>query len=148
MEQIIDLTFKYLTQAIAVVIIVWEVYKHFKAIKKESDDEHTRRMGWDHASKVIAEKEDKWDDALMNMEAGRKAITERFDARLDEVDSRIEEYHTDEEAKIQELRADILILTRCMSAVLDGLKQLNCNGQVTEAKKNLDEFLMTKAYDL
>ena len=148
MEQIIDLTLKYLTQAIAVLIIIWEVYKHFKAIKKESDDEHTRRMGWDHASKVIAEKEDKWDDALMNMEVGRKAITERFDARLDEVDARIESNHTDEEAKMQELRTDILILTKCMSAVLDGLKQLNCNGQVTEAKKLLDDFLMNKAYDL
>ena len=148
MEQVLDLTFKYLTEAIAVLIIIWEVYKHFKAIKKESDDEHTRRMGWDHASKVIAEKENKWDDALMDMESGRRAITERFDKRLDEVESSITDMRTDEEAKIQELRADVLILTKCMSAVLDGLKQLNCNGQVTEAKKNLDDFLMTKAYDL
>ena len=71
----------------------------------------------------------------------------RFDERLDEVDRKIDDVHTDEEAKIQELRADVLILTKCMAAVLDGLKQLNCNGRVSEAKQDLDEFLMNRAYD-
>lgn len=146
--EIIDLTFKYFTEAIAVIIIIWEVYKHFKAMKKESDEEHARRMGWDNAAKVIAEKEDKWDDAFMGIYREREDIVKRFDKRLDEVDFKIDEIHTDEEAKIQELRTEMLILTKCMSAVLDGLKQLNCNGQVTEAKKNLDEFLMSRAYDL
>ena len=65
----------------------------------------------------------------------------------EKVNEKIDENHTDTESKIQELNARMLILTRSVSAVLDGLKQQGCNGQVTKAKEELDAFLMERAYD-
>ena len=41
----------------------------------------------------------------------------------------------------------MFILTKSVNAVLDGLLQLKCNGQVTKAKEELDAFLMERAYD-
>ena len=58
--------------------------------------------------------------------------------------AKIDANHTDTEAKVQELKAEVLMLTKSMSAVMDGLIQQGCNGPVTAAKKNLDEFLMSK----
>ena len=94
------------------------------------------------------DKEQEWTKTAQDLENGRQEIIKRYDAKLSEMENKIDDIHTDEEAKIQELRAEMLMLTKCMSAVLDGLKQLNCNGAVSEAKKNLDEFLMNRAYDL
>lgn len=131
-----------------VIMGVWGFVKVLKQMKQDSDKEHERRMSWDKAAKVIEEKADIWDKGLADVYDEREKIVKQFNNRLDEVDNKIDENHTDEEAKIQELRAEMLMLTKCMSAVLDGLKQLNCNGAVSEAKKNLDEFLMNRAYDL
>ena len=136
-----------LVTSAGVIMGIWGFVKVIKQMKADSDAEHTRRMSWDKAAKVIEEKEAKWDKGLSDIYEERAMIVKKFDERLDEVDLKIDEVHTDEEAKIQELRADVLILTKCMAAVLDGLKQLNCNGRVSEAKQDLDEFLMNRAYD-
>ena len=69
---------------------------------------------------------------------------EKYDERLYEVEKQIANNSTDTDAKIQDIKAEITILTKSMSAILDGLIQQGCNGSVTEAKKNLDEFLMSK----
>ena len=74
-------------------------------------------------------------------------MNEDFNERIDGINNKIDENHTDTEAKIQELNSRMLILTKSLSAVLDGLKQQGCNGQVTMAKKELDDFLMSRAYD-
>lgn len=93
------------------------------------------------------DKEVAWDKATADLEKTRKEITDRYDERLDELEAMINDNHTDTEAKMQELKADILILTKSVSAILDGLKQQGCNGKVTEAKENLEKYLMDKAYE-
>ena len=62
--------------------------------------------------------------------------------------NQINENHADTEAKLQELVAMVMILTKGQVAALDGLKQQGCNGKVTQAKQELDEFLMSKAVDI
>lgn len=130
-----------------VIMGAWGFVKVLRDIKKSNDEEVKRRERVDKVVKIVEEKADKWDKGLSDIYGERETIVKRFDERLDEVDRKIDDVHTDEEAKIQELRADVLILTKCMAAVLDGLKQLNCNGRVSEAKQDLDEFLMNRAYD-
>lgn len=49
--------------------------------------------------------------------------------------------------RLQQIRTEQYILTDCMSAVLDGLHQLHCNGKVTEARSNLDEYLNKRAHE-
>lgn len=137
-----DLTFRSVIDAIAVLIVVWYVIKNYLDMRDRSIKGLTRRQGWDKAAKVLEEKEKVWDEGLEDIYKERKLIVDRYDKRLDEIEERIDENHTDTEAKIQELKSDMLILTECMRAVLDGLHQLNCNGRVTEASEKLDSYLI------
>jgi len=140
---ILDLTFNHLTQALAIIIVLWFVVKNFREMKEASDKDMRRKEGWDKAAKVIEEKEKLWDEGLEDVYNERKQIVDKFDKRLDEVDKKIDNNYTDTEAKIQEVKAELLILTECMRAVLDGLYQQGCNGKVTEARHKLDEHLVT-----
>ena len=132
MEQTISI--QALMQLGTYLIGAWGLYKVIVEIVKAITERH--------------DKEKEWSKTKEDLERGRQEIMQKYDAKLAEMEGKIDENHCDTEAKIQELRSEMLILTRCMSAVLDGLKQLNCNGEVSKAKKNLDEFLMSRAYDL
>lgn len=123
-----------------VVIGVWEFAKKIMEMLSAFSKQHDRAKKWDEMSVKIEEMTKLTDEQ-------RKAIVDQFTTRLDEMDDKIDENHTDTESKIQELNARMLILTRSVSAVLDGLKQQGCNGQVTKAKEELDAFLMERAYD-
>lgn len=90
------------------------------------------------------DREQKWDEYAENLQQERDKIYKKYDNRFEEIENKIDANHTDTEAKVQELKAEVLMLTKSMSAVMDGLIQQGCNGPVTEAKKNLDEFLMSK----
>ena len=93
------------------------------------------------------DKEQKWNEYEKNLQEERDKIYEKYDAKLIELEEKIDLNHADTEAKIQQTQADLYILTECMAAVLDGLKQLNCNGKVTEAKQTLDAYLIKRAYE-
>ncbi len=125
-----------------VIMGVWGFVKVMKDIKQNSDEEHDRRQRWDEAAKIIEENKDKWDKGLTDIYNERNKIVEKYDARLDELEKRIDQNHTETEAKIQEVQSEILILTECMRAVLDGLHQQGCNGRVTEASEKLDNYLV------
>lgn len=48
---------------------------------------------------------------------------------------------------IQDLKDEQCLISWAMLACLDGLKQLNCNGPVTEAHNKLEKHLNQKAHD-
>lgn len=48
---------------------------------------------------------------------------------------------TDISNEIQTLRTEQYVQTRVMLATLDGLHQLGCNGKVTEATEELNDYL-------
>lgn len=134
-----------------VVIGVWEFAKKIMEMLSAFGKQHDRAKKWDDMSVKIEEMSKETDKI-------REKIVVEFNQRLDEINNefnenintinhKIDENHTDTEAKIQELNARMLILTRSVSAVLDGLKQQGCNGQVTKAKEELDAFLMERAYE-
>lgn len=134
-----------------VVIGVWEFAKKIMEMLSAFGKQHDRAKKWDDMSVKIEEMSKETDKI-------REKIVVEFNQRLDEINNefnenintinhKIDENHTDTEAKIQELNSRMLILTRSVSAVLDGLKQQGCNGQVTKAKEELDAFLMERAYE-
>ena len=119
------------------------------------------------------DREQKWDEYAKNLDAERDKIYEKYDGLLEEIrkeiqsneeeaqkerdkiqsdyndqltsiENKIEYNHIEMDGKTQELKADILILTKSTAAILDGLTQLKCNGPVTEAKKTLNAYLMSK----
>lgn len=141
-SEILDLSFSYILQALAVLIVIWEIWKKIKEMKKESDDEYARKESWDKAAQAIKEKEKIWDEAVADIHGERKFIVDRYDTKLKEIEHKIEDNHTDTDAKIQEVRADVMVLAESIRAVLEGLIEQGCNGPVKAAKEKLDHYLI------
>lgn len=127
------ITLQALIQSAALIVGIWGFIKVVTEIAKAINERH--------------DKEQKWGEWEVNLQEERDKIYERYDTKLAEMEEKIDNNHADTEAKIQQTRSELYILTECMAAVLDGLKQLNCNGKVTEAKKNLDAYLMKRAHE-
>lgn len=75
---------------------------------------------------------------------GYKVICEivaKLNAKHDQV-QKWEEY----DKQIKDIKDEQCLLTYCMLATLDGLKQLGCNGKVTEARDRLDRHLNKTAH--
>ena len=128
---------------------VWGFYKVIMEIVKNITARHDKEKKWDDmVTKSEEEKERIYEEISKNVQAERDKIYDKYDTKLIEIEQRIETNHYDTEAKLQEIAAVLMILTRGQLAALDGLKQQGCNGAVTQAKKELDEFLMNRAVDL
>ena len=87
------------------------------------------------------DREQKWDEMADSMNTARENIISKYDSKLAEMEKKIDENHSDTESKLQQIRAEQYMLTNCMLAVLDGLQQLNCNGKVSEAKRDLENYM-------
>lgn len=124
-------TFSYIMQGLAVIIILFEGYKKIMELKKTSDEAHDQRQRWDNAAKVIEEKAEQWDKGLLDVYAERGRIVERYDTRLDEQD-----------AKIQQLYAMMCIFLRSQNAMLEALIEANIgNGEIKQMHKELNNFI-------
>lgn len=93
------------------------------------------------------DREQKWDEMVQNVQEERDKIYQKYDAKLLELDQTIELNHADTESKLQQVRSELLILTDCMAAVLDGLHQQGCNGKVTEASERLQQYMRDRAHE-
>lgn len=92
------------------------------------------------------DREKKWDEASTKLKEDQEEIVCKYNEQLADIRREQQDIKTDFEAKVQEIRAEQYILTDCMRAVLDGLHQLKCNGRVTEAIENLDDYLNARAH--
>lgn len=144
---LLNLTFSYILQGVAVLIIIYEIYKKIKEVKKASDDEHEWQMRIKNVVETVEKKEKEWDEALSGVKETREILAKEFNRRLDDIEKKMEDNHTDTEAKVQEIRAEQMFQMELFKAVLDGLGQLNCNGPVTEMKEKLNKYLNEKAHE-
>lgn len=128
------ITFNELIRLCVVVAGVWGFYKVIMEIVKQITSRHDR--------------EQKWDEMANRISTERAEFGKLYDARLDELEKKINDNHADTEAKLQQIYAEQYMLTDCMSAVLDGLHQLNCNGKVTTAIEELGEHIKKRAYGM
>ena len=138
-----DLTFQDILMGIAALIVVYAAYKKIKEILNDFNIDYARKKKWDKTSEIVAEKEPIWDDAVADIRGERKVILDRYDDRLDKIEKKIDENHCDTEGKIQEVRADVMVLAESIRAVLEGLIEQGCNGPVKEAKEKLDHYLIS-----
>ncbi len=117
------ITIDFLVQAGLVLLGLWAFVKAVGEMIEAVTKRHDR--------------EQKWDEYAKNLDTEREKIYDKYDSRLEEIEKQIDKNHT-------ENKEEITVLTKTLSAVLDGLIQQGCNGAVTEAKKNLDAFLMSR----
>ena len=139
------ITFNDLVHLAIVLMALWGFYKVIGEIVAMINRKHDKEKRWDAME----------DRLLANIQEERDKIYTNYDPKLTEIHkdieqlhSEIESTHCETEAKMQELLAIVTILTKGQVAALDGLKQLNCNGRVTETKAELDSFLQQKALDI
>lgn len=125
----------------------WTFIKTLGEVLSRLYDRHDKNRD---QTKKVDEQEKKLEEIeskmLRNIQNERDKIYEKYDKRLDDMERHINENHTDTGAKFQQVNAELEMLTDCMQAVLDGLHQLNCNGRVTDASKQLDEFINSRAH--
>lgn len=53
-----------------------------------------------------------------------------------------------QESDIKAIKSEQCMITYCMLACLDGLKQLGANGPVTEARDKLGKYINKQAHDI
>lgn len=127
------ITLSTLIQMGVIIMGLWGFFKAVKEIVSQITSRHDR--------------EQKWDEMVQNVQEERDKIYERYDNKLGEMETKIDDNHADTEAKLQEVRAELLIITDCMAAVLDGLHQQGCNGKVSEAREHLDQYMRNRAHE-
>lgn len=54
----------------------------------------------------------------------------------------------EQDKDIKSMKEEQCMICYALSATLDGLKQLNCNGRVTEAQDKMDKYINKKAHDV
>ena len=64
-----------------------------------------------------------------------------------ELSKDVKELHDVHASDIREIQQELCVLSYAMLASLDGLKQLNCNGEVTNAHKVLEKHINKKAHE-
>jgi len=135
---------------VAVIIMaVWGFFKIIMEIIKNINARHDKEQKWDEM--VVKSEEEKqriYAEIARNVQEERDKIYDRYDTKLIELERKIDASHSDTEAKLQEIMAMVMVLTKGQLAALDGLKQQGCNGKVTTAKEELDNFLTAKAVEL
>ena len=87
---LLNVTFAYVIQAIAVIIILWEAGKKIMEIKEKSDLDHDRKQRWDKAADIVEKKEKVWDEAVLLSGKERQEITDTFNNRLGQQDTKID----------------------------------------------------------
>ena len=147
MPDYVNLTFSYFLQGIAVLIILFEIYKKIKEVKKESDEEYEWKLRVKKAVEAVETKEKLWDEGLSDIDGMRERLSREFNRRLDDIEDKIQENHTDTEAKFQEVRAEQMFQMELFKTILEGLGQLGANGPVTIMSEKLDNYLNQKAHE-
>lgn len=133
-------TLSTLIQMGVVFMGLWGFAKVVKEVIENVTARHDREKKWDSV-------EDMEKRLVENIQNERNAIYEKYDSKLEEIEKRIDDNYSDTEAKFQQIRSELLILTDCMAAVLDGLKQQGCNGEVTKQRDKLAQYMRERAHE-
>ena len=131
------ITINALLQVGGIIAAFWGGYKILMEIIKAIGTKYVK----------VQKQEELEPTLIKNIQDERDKIYANYDKQLANIRSEIDDNHTDTEAKIQEVRAELEMLTECMYATLDGLHQLGCNGKVTETRTMLNEYLIRRAHD-
>lgn len=133
------ITLSTLIQMGVIIMGLWGFFKVVKELVQSITTRHDREQKWDSMSEME-------ERLVKNIQDERDKIYEKYDGKLEEMESKLDGNHADTEAKLQEVRAELLIITDCMAAVLDGLHQRGCNGKVSEAREHLDQYMRNRAH--
>jgi len=93
------------------------------------------------------DREQAWDDTATRLRKEREEDVCQYNAKLSEIRKSQDDIRIEFDAKVQEIRAEQLLIVECLRAVLDGLHQQGCNGEVSAALGKLDSYMITRAHE-
>lgn len=70
-----------------------------------------------------------------------------YDKQIEEVKNSVDTKTSETNDKIKDLKQEQKMQTKVLLAVLDGLHQQGCNGKVTQATKELTDYLNEKSHE-
>ena len=115
-------SFDDLLHLLVVIGLIWGGVKIAMEIIEAITKRHDREQSWDEAVKKIADE--------------REEFGKQYNTRLDKIEN-----------EIKEVRQEQGLIMGTLQAVLDGMIQLKCNGQVTKQKQKVDDYLNNKAHE-
>lgn len=89
------------------------------------------------------QKYDNYDARINDLSKKYDALEKKFDDQFEKLQ---EEIQTNIDSNFHQIQKELCLLSYCVGATLDGLKQLNCNGKVSEAKEKMDKHLNQQAH--
>lgn len=89
------------------------------------------------------QKYDNYDNRINELSSKITELEKKNNEELEKFENKIQ---TDIDSKFQQISKELCLLSYCVGATLDGLKQLNCNGKVSEAKEKMDKHLNQQAH--
>lgn len=92
------------------------------------------------------DKEQEWDNTANKLRKEREEDVCQYNKQLAEIRKSQDDIRVEFDGKVQEIKAEQLIIVECLRAVLDGLHQQGCNGKVSDAINMLDGHIVEKAY--
>ena len=126
------ITFNDLVRFAVVLVGLWGFYKIVMEVIKAITERHDREQEWDNTANTLRKERQEdvcqYNAQLTSIRNSQEAIREEFDG------------------KVQEIKAEQLIIVECLRAVLEGLHQQGCNGEVTKALNTLDSYLCERAH--
>ena len=125
-------TYDDLVKLAVVIVAIWGFVKIIMEIVKAINARHDREQAWDEtADKLRKERNEdicQYNEQLAGIRKSQEEIRVEFDG------------------KVQDLKAEQLIIVECLRAILDGLHQQGCNGRVSDALNTLDDYLVERAH--
>lgn len=140
------ITFEMLIKLAGIIAAAWAFYKIIMEIVKAITNRHDREQEWDKVSDLENIMIEKYKEDQKKKWREYDSKIEHTNEQIVKVNESIADLSIDTDAKLQEIKSELCILTESVNAILDGLKQLNCNGPVTEAKEKLDAYLIGQAH--
>lgn len=125
-------TYDDLVKLAVVIVAIWGFAKIIMEIVKAISARHDR--------------EKKWDETADNLRKERSEDICLYNEQLAGIRKSQEEIRVEFDGKVQDLKAEQLIIVECLRAILDGLHQQGCNGRVSEALNTLDDYLVERAH--
>lgn len=72
---------------------LWGVLTVLSKIKKTNDEEVQRRAKWDEMAQIVEQNKDKWNRAFNATDRTREELEDKYDNRLDDMDSKIKQLY-------------------------------------------------------
>jgi len=126
------ITFTDLERLAVVIAGIWGFYKIVIEIVKAINARH--------------DKEQKWDDTATKLRKERDDDACKYNAQLTQIRLSQEDIRQEFDEKVREIKQEQYLIVECLRAVLDGQRQQGCNGKVSEAIDNLDDYMVKKAH--